>query len=206
VGEESSTSNTIVRSSTSALTTDQDAPNSTSAMRLGWTLAQVGGRYRQGAQSRPTLANNLPTFVLTVSEERSELELAIQTETAFRALTQQFNVDFALRDLTGMSSGPANLDASGYLRVLTEQILESIKESDSAVKLSLTRLQSLLWAWNEAIEDRLHGRSLGLHAAYELGLCLGEVWWSRDPGPGTFAVRLLDALAELATEVRPARP
>jgi hydroxyethylthiazole kinase len=26
-----------------------------------------------------------------------------------------------------------------------------------------------------------------------------------DPGPGTFAVRLLDALAELATEVRPAR-
>lgn len=165
----------------SAHAADQFTANPASAMRLGWSVAQVGGRYRQVALTGPKPARNLPNLALAVSDERSPLELAIQTEAALSLLSKQFGVDFKLAELTGMRGGPQDMTSSDYLRFLTQQVIDSINQPVETLAFSLAKLNSLLWSWNEAIEDLLHAMSLTFHAAYELGLCLGEVWWSRDP-------------------------
>lgn len=151
------------------------------AMRLGWTVAQVGGRYRRVAWLGPGVSTKLPKYALAVSDERSELELAIQSEQALDALARRFHVDVATDQLTSMPDDLRTMPASDYLRQITQRVVNLAGAGGGSLYRDIAALDQLLWSWNEYIEDRLHGASLTLHAAYELGRCLGEIWWARDP-------------------------
>lgn len=147
------------------------------ALRLGWTLAEVGGRYRRLAatgQPRPRLA--LGPNMLPLASERSDPEQAIQAEQALSYISRLLDLDPPASSLSQMRRGVEGM-ASDALRSTVEPLTKPAPPSVARTKRA-TAADHILAVWDAHIQDQLHGRSLAAHAAYQVGRAVAEVNWT----------------------------
>src|SRR5690348_10891393 len=85
------------------------------ALRLGWAIAEVRGRLKQGppAKAAEGATMSRDDHVLPLGRERSWLEQTIETESVAGALAETLCLDVTLDQLTG--GGEAATRASAQL-------------------------------------------------------------------------------------------
>lgn len=165
------------------MTPPSDAQKVTSALRLGWTIAELRGRSRPGGPvpHDPTHAEIVRRAnALPLSVERSLAEQAIENETVLKALASQIGVDFPLGDLSNQPTGidPTTL-ASARLTALTKELARA--QSANQVQSAWRAITNFLYAWDANIQDTLASGSLAEASAYQLGRGLAETYWALDP-------------------------
>lgn len=163
---------------------DTSAPEDTTlvhrAVRLGWMLAEVGGRYRRlAAAGHPTPRIELGPDMLPLAVERSEQEQAIQAEQSLRYVSQLMELDPPAASLSQMSKGVQGT-ASDYLRVTLQPLTKSARPSAARTKRA-EAAEHILAVWDAHMQDQLHGQSLAAHAGYQVGRAFAEVNWTLPP-------------------------
>lgn len=150
------------------------------AVRLGWTLAEVGGRYRRlAATGHPTPRIELGPDMLPLAVERSEQEQAIQAEQSLRYISRLMKLDPPASCLSQMPKGVQGT-ASEYLRVTGQPLTKAAQPSAARTKRA-EGVDHILAVWDAHMQDLLHGQSLAAHAGYQVGRAFAEVNWSLPP-------------------------
>jgi hypothetical protein len=145
-----------------------DAPEVTSAFRLGWAIAELRGRYRPGiehVETAPTArrAQN----ALPLAAERTAVEQRVELFMVVRGLSAALELDFP--------DGPSKTARADELRLLLAGLEADPTDADLWAKLT-----HVFYVWDSAIQDDLVLRPR-LAAAYQLGRGLAETYWVLDP-------------------------
>ena len=163
------------------MTTQSDLALVQAAIRLGWSVSEIRGRYR--GQFKDEYASR-PAFpgkghALPLQSERGLRERAIEVEASIRALADTLAVDFPACELSWQPKDAAGV-ASDVLRKSTRNLARAVT-SDVTWKIEWSKFSRLLFSWDAKIQDRLYARSLSLSAGYQLGRGLAEASWALDP-------------------------
>jgi len=155
----------------------QDAPLVHQAVRLGWTLAEVGGRYRRlAATGQPQPRHELGPNMLPLAVERSEQEKAIQAERSLTTISHAMTLDPSASSLSQMPKSIRGT-ASENFRTIVQPLTRTGRPS-AARTIRANSADHLLAMWDAYIQDQLHGHSLAAHAGYQVGRALSEVNWT----------------------------
>jgi hypothetical protein len=152
------------------------------ALRLGWAIAEVRGRLKQGppAKAAEGAAMGRDDHVLPLGRERSWLEQTIETESVAGALAETLGLDVTLDQLTG--GGEATTHASAQLKSLAKRLGRSRTAGDGdATKSCWNEVAEFLYAWDANIQDTLASDSFAVASGYQLGRGLAEIYWELDP-------------------------
>ncbi|MCU1614328.1 MAG: hypothetical protein JWO98_1868 [Frankiales bacterium] len=176
------------------------------ALRLGWYMAELRGRYWwQGPRPSVTQLPVDPPHALPLRPERGEAESRHQTCETVDALALRLGVaapfdpaePFAPFDPTAQdgTSGSgrfavrlaavvAPLEAEGHLLSAVDRASPEAEKRDDA----WAPVAALLHDWDAAIQDGFAARADALANAYLLGRGLAECYWALgpdDPAPGS---------------------
>lgn len=151
------------------------------ALRLGWTIAELRGRYRllPLAQSSASQQEwHRSDEALPLSTERSEREQARQTEAVVLGLMSALQLS---SDATKLSYARKNAasDARAELRILCKAVSDARTDADRGS--AWRELTVFLYALDAAIQDELLSQSLVYEGGYELGRVIAESYWALDP-------------------------
>jgi hypothetical protein len=167
------------------------------ALRLGWYMAELRGRYWwQGPRPAVTTLPVDPPYGLPLRAERTEAESRHQSCQTVDSLARQLGVEapFDARELDGTDDSRrfavrfgaviAPLEAEEDLLSAADPIGPEAQKRDDA----WTPVACLLHEWDGAIQDSLAARADILANAYLLGRGLCECYWALgpdDPAPGS---------------------
>lgn len=155
------------------------------AVRLGWTLGEVGGRYRRlAATGHPQPRDHLGPDMLPLAAERSEEEKAIQAERSLATISQVMILDPSVSSLSQMPKGIRGA-ASVNFRAIVQPLTTTARPSAARTNRA-NSADHFLAMWDAYIQDQLHGQSLAAHAGYQVGRALSEVNWTL-PSSGCLA-------------------
>jgi len=141
-------------------------PNVVRALRLGWSVAELRGRYREQLEQDPNseagkfdrTGNPLP-----LQEERNANELAIEVEKAIVALAAELKLEVAADALRKSTTAAQKAKGTGGWAAAWSGLAESLYKVDAS------------------FQDGLYAGGLAGSAAYQLGRGLAEVTWALDP-------------------------
>src|SRR4051794_2676561 len=165
------------------------------AVRLGWYLAELRGRYWwQGARPPATALPDAPPHALPLRPERTPAESRRQARETVVALARRLGVDEPF-DPGGQGGGRpfserlatvvAGLDdEDGALESSVERSSSEARKADAEWE----QAASLLHEWDAAVQDGFASRADALANAYLLGRGLAECYWALgpdDPVPGS---------------------
>lgn len=142
------------------------------ALRLGWHLAELRGRWRIARAPMPTPFVDLAPHV---AGERTGPEIAIQVEAVARQAAKDLGVDPFRRRLSyqpALSRGTA----TARLEFLCRRI--ALATSDEARQGAWQRLTEFMWVWDLRIVDTLTANSVAEASAYQLARSFSEILWS----------------------------
>ena len=192
-----------------AVTTKQTVSpdDSAAALRIGWTLAEVRGRFdpRQDQSDIPNPPP--PALLLDAADERSAVERQVETVKILGTLSSAHGgtTNMAISVLTFDTSWASvatadavkNFKTTDMLRYLAAYLIWSRTKKnlwgtlgaspqlDPANKDSpedwWDRLERFIWAWDEAIQDQFASQTFGTASSYELGRGLAESYWALNP-------------------------
>jgi hypothetical protein len=167
------------------------------ALRLGWYLAELRGRYWwQGPRPSVTQLPVDPPYALPLRAERTEAESRHQSCQTVDMLARRLGVaaPFDARDPDGADDTRrfgarfgaviAPIEADGHLLAAVDRTGVDAQKRDDA----WTPVACLLHEWDAAIQDSLAARADALANAYLLGRGLAECYWALgpdDPAPGS---------------------
>jgi hypothetical protein len=151
------------------------------ALRLGWSLSELRGRYRERLADSRTLteARLRSENALPLQGERTPAERAIELEAAIAGLAAALNVDVTA-DLLSDQPDKTQGNASDVLLTHTRQLIHA-HQDDTAWPQAWHAFTHFLFTWDAKIQDQLFARSLGEANAYQVGRGLAEVYWALDP-------------------------
>jgi hypothetical protein len=142
------------------------------AIRLGWAMAEVRARYWIALDTpftRPDLPRDAPDAnFLPLGRERTDHELAIQTQLVVCGLAGTLGLDLDCSELSWQADAPGKA---------TDQLLRLIREVETTWDTAWPRFSAFLYAWDARIQDRLAAGSFTESAGYLLGRGLGEICW-----------------------------
>jgi hypothetical protein len=181
------------------------------ALRLGWSVAELRGRYSSLAHCPRTRGPSVRRIehALPLSLERTQAEQAIKTECVVVGLASQMQLD-TLR--AGAETGEKAPSPSSQLRAASGTLTGDTVADRAARKTAWNTLTELLYEWDAAIQDGLASRTFGEASAYQLGRGLAETYWALDPAAkdgevNSWSVLLggerTKALTELLTRLSP---
>lgn len=156
-------------------------PSVLRALRLGWRVAELRGRYREMLKldpDSPAARFDRKGNPLPLQEERSTKELAIEVERAVVVLAGELNLTIdgaALKEKT--TAAQAAVGGKGW-------------------PAAWNALTEHLYHIDAAFQDGLYADALPSAAAYQLGRGLAEVTWALDPGAEVGSTSLLFLLGE----------
>jgi hypothetical protein len=188
---------------TTKLTVSPD--DSAAALRIGWTLAEVRGRFYPLADQSDTPNPPPPALLLDAANERSAVERQVEVVKVLATLSRSGTTDMDVNVLsfgtewaTGDNAEAIKaLKASGMLRYLAACLIWSRTKKNLSPTLEAIpaldetnaetpakwwdRLASFLWAWDEAIQDQFATQTFGTASSYQLGRGLAESYWALNP-------------------------
>jgi hypothetical protein len=169
----------VTHSSTENDGRPHDSDRVQTAIRLGWSVAEVRGRNRPGGPHGAVL--NLPVRVddaLPLRVQRTRTELRIEAQAVLSYLASRLEVD-------GRPGGPAR---PSYGEAIDEAALALARarkvdpEDGVLVQAAWGRLAGVLWEFDAHVQDRLTAISDTQANGYQLGRGLAECYWALDPG------------------------
>jgi hypothetical protein len=151
------------------------------ALRLGWAVAELRGRYRRLAHPahhhrKPTHHPRRTDNALPLGDERSLKERAIEIEKVTYALTGRMRLDLPCNELSGQPETNTE-KASRFLPTLTGTFI-SRTSTPELIAATWPRFSEFLYAWDAAIQDSLAAKTFGQTSAYQLGRGLAEAYWA----------------------------
>lgn len=142
------------------------------AIRLGWAMAEVRARYWIGLDTLftpPVLSSDAPDAnFLPLGRERTDHELAIQTQSVVCGLAGELELDLDCSELSWQADAPGKA---------SDQLLRLVREVETTWDTAWPRFSAFLYAWDARIQDRLAAGSFTESAGYLLGRGLGEICW-----------------------------
>lgn len=190
-----------------------DPKAAAAAMRFGWALAEVRGRFDPWSPFRRTGSPGEPTLLLDAAHERSPTECQIEAVKVLAALDAAAHNPIALITISKdtmwkPSTAAAGATTSEMLLFVASRLIYAKTEEDLSPTLGVAavnteeettsasawwdRLQWFLWAWDEALQDHYASGDFGTASAYQLGRGLAEAYWAlgpRDPDKAAVARR-----------------
>ena len=162
------------------------------ALRLGWTVAELRGRLRLGpqlilpAEPLPERSeNDLPLF-----DERSLEEQRVEAQSVLVALADSCHVTRSVFSLTqgwNWSAYPSvppprpDEEATQYLVRLADALSEARKTGrDDRARECWLVIARLFYVLDMEIQNTLASRPFGRSSAYQLGRGLAETFWALD--------------------------
>ena len=182
--------------------------DSAAALRFGWILAEVKGRFDPAADQTVVPNPAPPAMLLDSANERSAVERQVEAVKILAALSQGGTTDMPMRVLSRFKTDWAQgdgvvlgLTASNMLLYLASRLIWSRTGLDLSGTLGALwpidttaterspeawwdRLVWFLWAWDEAIQDQFAAQTFGTASSYQLGRGLAETYWALDPSEG----------------------
>jgi hypothetical protein len=144
------------------MTPPSDTEQVIQAFRLGWTLAELRGRYRPGvAVVREPPGGVRSDHALPLADERSIDEQLIELHGSLSELADKLGVDPTTNE-PGVGQLGSQLRSNR-----SDQLWEKLAE--------------LAYRWDAFIQDTLV-IAASVAAAYQLGRGLAETYWALDPG------------------------
>lgn len=159
------------------------------ALRLGWTLAEVRGRNR--LYPPPIATSSFPPgdYALPLRSERNANEQNTEAQAVLDYLAQRLGVDNPNAEAT---TYPNRLTTA--LNVLADARPKGGKDAEDAWE----PFAKLIFDWDSNIQNRLSAVSDSQNTGYQLGRGLSEAYWALD-GATTASWKLL--LGERTTEL-----
>ena len=199
------------------MTTEREAPSDAAkvrqAFRLGWTIAELRGRYRLGGRhvalpEGSGAKSKRPA--LPLARERSEAEQKRETQAVLKSLAESLELDCTMSKLgLGQAApGAGELHAAKCVWEYGRELDDDVQSQSAGVRLppedpggregaddggqdtpdplateAWTKLAELLYRWDAHIQDTLTTRPSEA-AAYQLGRGLAEPYWALEPDNG----------------------
>ncbi|HEX9042925.1 MAG TPA: hypothetical protein VF838_18225 [Trebonia sp.] len=151
-----------------------DAPEVVCALRLGWYIAEVRGRYRPAGRQPP--GNDLPRcggYSLPLRIERTVAEQRAEAQAVLRKLCGDLQIDTVTVDSQQQSR-----------TVVIEQqarALAAAEPGSAAAAAAWNDLSASIYELDSCAQDTLAAQSDMRAAAYQLGRGLAEAYWALDP-------------------------
>src|ERR1700729_2558797 len=169
-----------------------DAHDVLSALRLGWSGAEMRGRNRpEGAPGEVTGMPDHVDHPLPLRIERGRTELRIEIQSVVAELARQLHVDEApdgtsygaalgeQAKLLAHARAPKTADA---FRQALEQDPQDEDEPAPGARQPWEDLAELLWQFDAHVQDRLAALSESQAIGYQLGRGLADTYWALNPG------------------------
>ena len=178
------------------------------ALRLGWAMAEVLGRFRPDAPAAGTEVVRSDPWILPLdaADERSATEQQVEATKVLMTVAGRAGADLPIDQLTGQDpryypgiDSPVASRALAYL--VSRLIFARDPKNDLHATLNAPRLlddeskdpgewweklERFLWMWDAGIQDSLASGAFGTASAYQLGRGLAEAYWALnkndDPG------------------------
>jgi hypothetical protein len=157
------------------------------AFRLGWTLAEIRGRYRPDVQHvGPPPRGRRIDNALPLGDERSEREQEIELHKTLASLSKTLKLDPALAQ---PSLPQVKANVCDQVDGLGERMADALKlarapnagdDARQGARTEWHRLTETLYIWDKFIQDELIMQP-SRAAAYQLGRALAETYWALDP-------------------------
>ena len=187
-----------------------DADLVLTALRLGWTLAEVRGRNRPDAPHVALLSFPHAGHALPLRSERSAVEQAVEAESVLAYLATTLHVDGPSGTGTtppaGPPPGPPGPGGVPFSQAVQEtaQALHDEAAGTPGPAKRWDALADLLYHWDAYIQDALAAESETQSSAYQLGRGLAESYWALDATapdgePGSWKVLLGEQRRQLLT-------
>jgi hypothetical protein len=148
-----------------------DAADVLAAVRLGWYVAEVRGRYRPGPQLQNAPLPPRADYPLPLEVERSPAELRSEAQGVLGALAVRLEVDVNRSDQGSSFSGAVDSLAKGVAKAYPGAAADSAWNS----------LAELFYKFDAHIQDTLAAQSATMVYGYRLGRALAECYWALDP-------------------------
>ena len=188
-----------------------DADAVSNALRLGWQIAELRGRFWRRINTldpvRPQIVALTREYALPLEDERTPLERLYETQAIVVALSGQLGLDFPAANLSGQGNDPDHR-ASTRLMALTKRLSHpddagnpSATPAPAAVAAAepppapapppvgvvdrgtvWEDFAAFVFAWDARVQDQLAAVSYSQFSAYQLGRGLAEVSWQLDAG------------------------
>ena len=169
-----------------------DAHDVLSALRLGWSVAEMRGRNRPDGP--PGEVVGMPDHVdhpLPLRIERGKTELRIEIQSVVAELARQLHVDeapdgtsysAALGEQAKLLAHARAPKAADAFRQALEQEPRYQDELAAAARQPWEDLAELLWQFDAHVQDRLAALSESQAIGYQLGRGLADTYWALNPG------------------------
>jgi hypothetical protein len=160
------------------------------ALRLGWYLAELRGRYWwQGPRPAGTSLPVDPPYALPLRAERSQAESRQQSCQTVASLARRLGVEAPFDARAGDGADESRRFAVRFGAVTApleaeEQLLSAVDRTGPEAQKrddAWTPVARLLHEWDGAIQDSLAARADILCNAYLLGRGLAECYWALGP-------------------------
>jgi len=146
-----------------------------SAIRLGWSVAEVRGRNRPGGPKGTVVSLPVPIDdPLPLRVQRSPTELRIEAQAVLAHLARKLDVDAS----PGRPSFGEVIDEEA--RALA-RVREVAAEDSEEVRGAWDALADVLWEFDGHVQDHLTAVSDTQAIGYQLGRGLSECYWALDP-------------------------
>jgi hypothetical protein len=143
--------------------------------RLGWTVAELRGRYRPGLDHvRPPPVGRRVDHALPLSDERSTREQEIQLHEELARLSSELDLDHPL------PGGPATAETATVVIARLGHETSVARHRDQGDHNAWEKLTEVFYDWDTWIQDTLLMQPVRA-AAYQLGRALAETYWALDP-------------------------
>jgi hypothetical protein len=155
------------------------------AMRLGWAMSELRGRFRPGSKLisvTPQSGRLRGDHALPLGGERTVVEQLIEAEAVVSSLAGRLEVDVDVNQLVDEDEKSGVL-TSQRLAVLAKTLSGARKNGGSEEQQAKAwdDLADFLYLWDAKIQDELAGDAFSVSSAYQLGRGLGDIAWL-DPG------------------------
>jgi len=188
-----------------------DADAVSNALRLGWQIAELRGRFWRRINTldpvRPQIVALTREYALPLEDERTPLERLYETQAIVVALSGQLGLDFPAANLSGQGNDPDHR-ASTRLMALTKRLShpdDAGNPSPTPAPAAVAAAEpppapvpppvgvvdrgtvwedfaAFVFAWDARVQDQLAAVSYSQFSAYQLGRGLAEVSWQLDAG------------------------
>src|SRR5437899_3335609 len=188
-----------------------DADAVSNALRLGWQIAELRGRFWRRINTldpvRPQIVALTREYALPLEDERTPLERLYETQAIVVALSGQLGLDFPAANLSGQGNDPDHR-ASTRLMALTKRLShpdDAGNPSPTPAPAAVAAAEpppapvpppvgvvdrgtvwedfaAFVFAWDARVQDQLAAVSYSQFSAYLLGRGVAEVSWQLDAG------------------------
>jgi hypothetical protein len=157
------------------------------ALRLGWAIAELRGRYLLGAEHVGLLAPGAKRrfHALPLAAERSEAEQKCETHVTLTGLAEDPDLGLGAANASPLTPADHGLSDGASVRDLLRALEYRMDHAQAPITAdkSFDQFTEALWRWDSKIQDTFTLRPT-IAAAYQLGRGLAETYWSLDPSPG----------------------